>query len=125
MTDGVDERVDQTPRIFPTNAGVGDALAVRERLAGNKILSSRLEMAFQHYTDNARIAGADLCRDIMADCELFHGFFTAIAMAAIDHDPRGYTGFGETFRRSIDVGGVIVWMFSAAQDHMAVFVAGR
>jgi hypothetical protein len=124
LAGGVGQGIDQTSRIFPADTGVGDALAVDERFARNQILTARLEMAFDHDADDARVAGSDLRGNVLADSELLGRFLAAVAVASIDHDARRDPGFGETLGGGIDVGGVVVGLFAAAQNHVAVFVAG-
>ena len=120
---GVGESIDQVAAVFPADASIGDTLAVDEWFPGEQILSSGFEVAFDHEAENAWVAGGDLPGHVLADAHLFGRLFAAVAMAAIDHDARGYTGFGQTLGRRIDVGGVVVGLIAAAQDNVAVLVA--
>jgi hypothetical protein len=45
-------------------------------------------------------------------------------MAAIDHNPGRYAGFRHALGRCIDVIRIVVGIATAAQNDMAIFVAG-
>ena len=81
-------------------------------------------MALDHDAENARVAGGDLRRDFLADADLFCWILAAVAVAEIDHDARGNRRFGQTLGRGVDIGRVVVRLVAAAQDHVAIFVAG-
>ena len=81
-------------------------------------------MALHHDPENARVSGGDLRRDIAAHRNLFVGIFAAVAVAAIDHDARRNPGFSETLRGGVDVGGVVIGLLAAAQNNVAILVAG-
>src|SRR5215472_17594770 len=54
----------------PAYAGVGDAHAVGERLAGQQILAAGVDMAFDHRADDPILAARDLRGDIARHLEL-------------------------------------------------------
>ena len=75
-------------RVVPTEAGVGDALSVDERLVGNQLLSTCDEIALDHDSHDATISARDLGGDILRDLDLTLEIFVAVGMAAIDHHAR-------------------------------------
>ena len=82
------------------------------------------EMAFHHDAAYARIAAGDLFADVVADGHLFGRILAAVVVAAINHDARRYARFGEILRGGIDVGAIVIRLFAAAQNDVAVLVAG-
>jgi hypothetical protein len=54
---GLGEFLEQAVGFVPVDAGVGDALAVDEGLAGDEWLRASYEVALDHDTHNASIAG--------------------------------------------------------------------
>ena len=60
----------------------------------------------------------------LADVDLFGWILAAVAVAEVDHDARGNRRLRPDLRRGVDVGRVVVRLFAAAQDHMAIFVPG-
>src|SRR5712671_4151754 len=88
---GIREFIEKRDAFFPSEAGIGNALAVVEGLAGYKILPPGLQMALDHHADDARVAAsvvaADLFCDVAADFGLASIIFLAIGMAEIDHEP--------------------------------------
>ena len=86
---------EQSAGFIPADAGVGDALAVDQFTAGDELLRSGDEIAFEHDADDAAIAGGDLSGDIAADGGLAGVVFAAVGVAAVDHDARCLAGFFE------------------------------
>ena len=58
---------EQRVGLVPVDAGVGDALAVDERLAGDELLRAGDEIALDHDADDVAIAGGDLRGHVVAD----------------------------------------------------------
>src|SRR6218665_2262105 len=114
-------------RIVPTQAGIGDALAVFERaglvLAGRELLGACVQMAFDHQAEDAARAGGQLRRDIAGHVELLFVLLATVGMAAIDHQQRGQLGRLQVLAGGGDAGGVVVGRFAAAQDDVAILVA--
>ena len=77
--DRVREAVEERLGVLPTEAGVGDALPVYPRLARLDILAARDEVALDHDPDDARVAGRDLGRHLLADQELALVLLGAVA----------------------------------------------
>src|SRR5258705_4718372 len=82
-------------------------------------------MALHHDAENSRVSGGDLRRDIAPHRNLFVGIFTAVAVAAVDHNARRNPGFSKTLGGSVDVGGVVIGLLAAAQNNVAIVIAGR
>ena len=76
----------------PVDAGVGDALAVDERLAGDEFLRAGDEIALDHDADDAAVAGGDLRGDVVADDGLAAVVLVAVGVAEVDHDARRDAG---------------------------------
>src|SRR5207247_7960798 len=114
---------EQRTAVLPADAGVGDALAVYEGLCRNESLAAGLEMRFDHEADDAVLAGGDLARDLARDVDLALVHLLAVRMAAIDHQALLEPGAGQLLGRSVDAPRVVIRMFSAAQDDVAVLVA--
>src|SRR6218665_1209075 len=75
-------------RIVPAEAGVGDALAVRELgrivLAGAELLRAVDQMALDHDAEDLLAAGLDLRGDVACHVELALVLLSAVCMRAID-----------------------------------------
>src|SRR5258708_19627738 len=54
------EILEQRHAVLPADAGIGDALAVYERLSRTEVLAPRLEIPFHHHADDPLFAGAHL-----------------------------------------------------------------
>jgi len=108
----------------PVDAGVGDALAVDERFAGDELLCACDEVAFEHDADDAFVACGDLAGNVAADSELLSMVFVAVGVAAVDHDLRAYAGFFHLLAGVFHGSGVVVGGVAAtAQDDVGVMVA--
>ena len=92
----------------PVDAGVGDALAVDEGLAGDEFLCAGDQVALNHDADDVRLSCGDLRGYVVADDGLAAVVLVAVGVAEVDHDAgleagllhlRG--GFGDA------VGGVV------------------
>ena len=83
---GGGEFVQERVCLLPVDAGVGDALAVDQRLAGDELLRAGDEVALKHDTDDVAVAGGDLSGDVAADEGLARVVFVAVGVAAVDHD---------------------------------------
>src|SRR6267154_182554 len=78
------EILEQRHAVLPADAGIGDALAVYERLSRNEILASRLEVRFHHEADDAVFAGGNLARNLARDVDLALIHLLAVRVTAID-----------------------------------------
>src|SRR6476619_3680658 len=80
------QRLERPHRIVPAEAGVGDALAVRELgrivLAGGELLRAGVEMAFDHDAEDAAAAAFDLRADVARDLDLARVELAAVGVAA-------------------------------------------
>ena len=123
--DGVGEGVEDLAGLVPVDAGVGDALAVDERLAWDDVLAAFDEMAFDHDAGDGVISGADLAGDVVGDGGLVAMVLVGVAVGAIDHDGGDEAGFLEESGDLGDGGGVVIGAgFAAAEDDVAGGVAG-
>ena len=68
--DALRERLQQGQRIVPADAGIGDALAVLERLLRRQILPAFDEMRLDHDAENAILALRKLVRHVGCHIEL-------------------------------------------------------
>ena len=68
----------------PVDAGVGDALAVDERLAGDQFLCAGNQVALEHDTDDVAVAGSDLIGDVAADQGLSGVVLETVGVAAVE-----------------------------------------
>src|SRR5204862_406685 len=94
-----------------------------EGLSRDEILAARLQVRFDHEADDSILAGGDLARDLARDVDLTLIYLLAVRMAAIDHQALLEPGAGQLLGRSVDASGVVIRMFSAAQDDVAVLVS--
>ena len=109
---------------LPVDAGVGDALSVDKRLAGDELLRTGDEVAFDHDSDDVAVARGDLRGDIAADEALSPVVLKTVGVAAIDHDAWLQPGGLKLSRGGSDgFGGVVDQLASAAQDDVALGVA--
>ena len=123
--DGVGEGVEDLAGLVPVDAGVGDALAVDERLAWDDVLAAFDEMAFDHDAGDGVVSGADLAGDVVGDGGLVAVVLIGVAVGAIDHDGGDEAGFLEESGDLGDGGGVVIGAgFAAAEDDVAGGVAG-
>lgn len=115
---------------LPVEAGVGDALAVDEGLAGDELLRAGDQIALDHDAHNPSIAAlaagaGDLAGDIVADDGLAAIVFAAVGMGEVDHDAGRKAGFFHLGRGLGDAfGGVVGRAPAAAQDDVAIRIAG-
>ena len=112
-------------RRVPADAGVGDRLAVVERLAGRQILAAFVEMAFDHHAEDALLAGGHLRGDVVRRPR--SGAGTACWLLACEKSiiSRGARPASREFGAGgLDAGRVVVGRLAAAQDDVAVLVAG-
>src|SRR5689334_24289266 len=80
-------------------------------------------MAFDHNPEDAFITGGDLRCHVVSHLHLVGRIFATIAVTAVDHDARRDAGLREIFGRAIDVAGIVIWLFTAVQDDMAILIA--
>ena len=66
MPDGVGKGVDKFSGVFPTDAGVGDALSEDQVPAWFHVLAAFDEVAFDHHAEDVRVAAARLAADVRA-----------------------------------------------------------
>ncbi len=104
---------------IPADAGIGNALPVNLRL----VLSAFDQMAFHHHAHNIVFAVFQLRGNILGNFHLPSVIFTAVCVAAIDHQLGRQTGLYQLFRRRFDVFGAVIRFFAAAQDNVAVGIA--
>ena len=111
----------------PAHAGVGDALAVDQVPAGGEVLAAGDQEALQHHADDAALAGRDLRADLARPPAAWRTWSLPLLpwLASIIRR-RVQPGRVQRVQRVCDVGGVVVRAGpAAAQDHVAVLVAGR
>ena len=82
------ELLEQRVGLVPVDAGVGNALAVGERLTGNELLRAGNQIALEHHPDYVRIAPGNLGGDVSADNRLTVVILAAVSVAAVNHDAR-------------------------------------
>lgn len=110
--------------LVPADAGVGDALAVDELFAGDKLLTSGDQVAFEHNAHDASVAAGDLAGDVAADGGLLGVILVAVGVAAVNHDARWDAGLFHLAAGVFDRCGVVVdGLAAAAKDDVAVGVA--
>ena len=68
----VGQDVEHPDRILPADAGVGDADAVRERLAGDEVLPAFDQVGFHHDAEDTLVPCGHLTGDILHDVEAGH-----------------------------------------------------
>ena len=108
----------------PAYAGVGDALTVDKLFAGDQLLGSCDEVAFEHDAHDALVAAGDLACDVAADGGLLGVVLVAVGVAAVDHDARWDAGLFHLAAGFFDRCGVVVdGLAAAAKDDVAVRVA--
>src|SRR5262249_47272333 len=83
-----------------------------------------IQMALDHHAENARIATGDLSRDVARDIDLPFVPLPAVGVRAVDHEPRGETRDGELAAGRLDASRIVIGRLSAAQDDVAILVAG-
>ena len=89
-----------------------------------QVLAAGVEVALHHHAEDARRRRRRSAPRLPCDVDLFRWILAAVAVAAVDHDARRKAGFGQTLGAAIDVRGVVVRLLAAAQDEVAVLVAG-
>src|SRR6266536_2790185 len=119
---GGGEGLEDADRVLPTDAAVGDALAVGELLARHEVLTARHEVALDHDSEDALVAPADLLADVLADGDLVLRLLLAVGVARVDHEPLRESRLGDLLARRLDAAGVVVGRLPAAQDDVAVLV---
>src|SRR6266481_4795622 len=105
---GVRQLGQHAERRVPPHARVRDRLPVAQRATGGQILTALHEEALHHHADDRRLTARDLARDVVADYRLPAVILAAVAVAAVDHQPRGQAGVAERRGGLADVGRVVV-----------------
>src|SRR5258708_21600912 len=123
LAHGLGKGIEQFAAVFPADAGVGNALAVDERLARHQVLAAGFEMAFEHDTEYAVLPRGELTRDILTNFHLILRIFARVSMAEINHQTLRETRLSERFGCGIDARRIVIWRLAAAQDNVAVLVA--
>src|SRR5204863_1022095 len=83
------------------------------------------QVAFDHDAEDAILSGGDLRTDVARDVDLPFVPALAVRMRAVDHELRRETRRSELPARRSDARRVVVRGFPAAQDDVAILVAGR
>jgi hypothetical protein len=66
-------------------------------------LTACFQVTFDHNPEDPCVAIGNLGCHLVSDLDLLFRLFTAVAMTAIDHNSRRYSGFGHTLGRCIDI----------------------
>ena len=123
--DGGGERGEERVGFGPVDAGVGDALAVYEGLAGNEFLRAGDQVALDHDADDVVISGGDLRGNIFAHDRLAAIVFLAVGVTEVDHDAGRDAGALEEGGGFSNAGSSVVdGVAAAAQDDVAIGIAG-
>src|SRR5262249_18429173 len=110
---------------FPTDARVRDALTVGQLFPRYQILPAALEIAFDHGASDAIVSARDLCSDLTADLDLTHIVLLAVRVTQINHHALRKAGGRKFFACGIEIGCVIVRLFTAAKNDMTIFISER
>ena len=122
--DGGGELGEQRAGFVPVDAGVGDALAVNQGLAGNEFLRASDEIALDHDADDVAIALGDLRGHVVADDGLAAVILAAVGVAEVDHDAGRDAGLPhERGGFSNAIGGIVYGFAAAAQNDVAIGIA--
>uniref|UniRef100_A0A914XQ04 Uncharacterized protein n=1 Tax=Panagrolaimus superbus TaxID=310955 RepID=A0A914XQ04_9BILA len=81
-------------------------------------------MALDHHTNDALFAVFQLNGDVLDHLRLVFRVLQAVGMAGVDHQARRQLGLGQHLAGIGDAACVIVRLLAAAQDHMAIRIAG-
>src|SRR5690606_5894711 len=108
----------------PVDTAIGDGLAIDQFLAGDEVLAAGDEVGFHHDADDAAVAGGELGADIGKDQRLVFRLLGRVGVAGVDHDRRRDASLFGGGSGGIDTGGIMVGGFAAAQDDVAIRVAG-
>src|SRR5262245_59864475 len=75
--------------LFPSNAGIGNALAIDEFFPGQEILTSGFQMTLDHDSNDPLVSACNLAGDFVADLDLTRVVLLTVGVAQIDHDSLG------------------------------------
>src|SRR5262249_44662293 len=118
--------VENGHRRIPTQACVGDALAIHEMVAIDEVLTAVDEEALHHDAEDASLALGELGGDLTDHERLAAMVLLAVAVAGVDHQPGRNSGVTEGGERLLHAHGVVVRATGPAeQDHVAVGIAAR
>ena len=67
---------------------------------------------------------SSLAGDILYDADLISADLAAVRVARVNHQIRQVMGFDEGFRGRADAFGIVIRFFAAAENQMAVVIAG-
>jgi hypothetical protein len=81
-------------------------------------------MAFEHDAEYAILSRGELTRDILTDFDLLLRIFARVSMAEINHQTLRETRLSERLGCGIDARRIVIRRLAAAQDDMAILVAG-
>ena len=113
----------QALSVIPTYTGIGNALAVGERLARHYLLVPCRQVAFDHDPNHPAFAAGKLAADVLCHLVLPGRVFTTVGMAEIDHQARCESRGRHQIRRSANTLRVVIGLGAAAQDQMTIIVA--
>ncbi len=81
------------------------------------------QVGFEHHPDDGAVPLQDLVDDVVSHLGLQTVILAGVAVAAIHHQPRLQARFFQRLFRQRHIDRVVVGVFAAAQDHMAIRVA--
>src|SRR5829696_146928 len=83
------EPVEGQDGVVPVHAGVGDRLAVDERLAGLEVLAPGDEERLHHHADDGAVARGELVGNLADHLGLALVILAAVVVRGVDHHPLG------------------------------------
>src|SRR4051794_34472069 len=81
------EAVEPVDRRLPVHAGVGDRLAVGQRVAVGDVLPAADEEGLEHDADDRAAAAGDLLADLRGDERLALVVLAAVVVRGVDDEP--------------------------------------
>src|ERR1051326_3800627 len=108
---------------LPPDASIRDALAVDEFFAWEQVLAPPFQVTFDHHADDSLITSGNLFGDILSDFDLAQVVLLTVGVAQINHHSLGETCGGQFFACDVHAGSIIIGLFSATQNDVAVLIS--
>lgn len=109
--------------VVPAKACIGYRLTVDQRLAEINFLIAFNEIGLDHDANDVVASAGDLFADVVHDVDLLAALLARIGVGCVDHHHFPVAGSFEDFAGFCHALSIIVGLFSAAQNHVAVLVA--
>jgi hypothetical protein len=109
--------------LAPAQARIGDRHTALQRHTRHQVLPAGLEVALDHQTDDPSLAAGHLRGHVVRHLDLPLVALGGVGVRAVHHHALGQAGLAQGGAGGLHIGGTVVGLAPAAQDHVAGVVA--